>query len=259
MLSRLLGCIEGAGLIDHLFIIDNSPIVTNYSLFNFSWISYIHLDKNLGYGAAHNIALSKVLFKSKFHFVLNPDIYFEHNQINIMLIRMCKDEEIGLLMPKVLYPDGSIQYLCKLIPSPADLLYRRFLPKIFNSMVKGKMDEFELRFTGYQTEMDVPILSGCFMLFRVSALQKIGLFDEQYFMYAEDFDISRRMHEEFRTIFFPTASITHDHARESYRNFKMLLIHLRSLIQYFSKWGWFFDNKRYVVNTHILKKLKAPF
>ena len=50
--------------------------------------------------------------------------------------------------------------------------------------------------------MDVPYLSGCFMLFRVAALRRVGLFDERFFMYPEDIDLTRRIHAEFRTVFF---------------------------------------------------------
>jgi cellulose synthase/poly-beta-1,6-N-acetylglucosamine synthase-like glycosyltransferase len=86
--------------------------------------------------------------------------------------------------------------------------------------------------------MDVPYLSGCFMLFRVEALRKVGLFDERFFMSPEDIDISRRMDAEFRTVFFPGATIVHDHARESYKSMRSMWIHAENLIRYFNKWGW---------------------
>jgi GT2 family glycosyltransferase len=106
-------------------------------------------------------------------------------------------------MPKVVYPDGSLQYLCKLIPSPFDLFFRRFLPEQLKKLSRKKNELYELRFSGYDKEMEVPCLSGCFMLFRISALKQVGFFDERFFMYAEDFDITRRMHSKFKTLFFP--------------------------------------------------------
>ena len=92
-------------------------------------------------------------------------------------------------MPKVYYPNGELQYLCKLIPTPFDLMFKRFLP---SSIVERRMIKFQLRFTKYNKIMNVPYLSGCFMFFRISALQDIGLFDERFFMYPEDIDITRR-------------------------------------------------------------------
>jgi GT2 family glycosyltransferase len=196
------------------------------------------------------------IIDSEFHFVLNPDIYFNSFELEKMIGRMRQDQSIGQLMPKVTYPDGSLQYLCKLIPTPFDLFFRRFLRGPFKELARKKDEKFELRFTGYNREMDIPYLSGCFMLFRISALKVIGLFDERFFMYPEDVDITRSMHSKYRTIFFPEAIIVHDHAKESYKSTKMLWVHLTNMIKYFNKWGWVFDKERKEVNFRVLKSIE---
>ncbi|MDP2761369.1 MAG: glycosyltransferase family 2 protein [Sideroxyarcus sp.] len=255
-LSRLLSCLEQAKIVQIAYLIDNSPTPAKCDLYALPWVTYIRSEKNVGYGAGHNMALRKVILSAEFHFVLNPDIYFEPEELQKMIARMKEDTSIGQLMPKVIYPDGSLQYLCKLIPTPVDLFFRRFLRGPLKELAQQKDEKFELRSTGYNREMDIPYLSGCFMLFRTSALRKIGLFDERFFMYPEDIDMTRRMHSEFRTIFFPGATIVHDHAKESYKSKKMLWIHLTNLIKYFNKWGWFFDAERKEVNAQTLKSLK---
>jgi hypothetical protein len=116
------------------------------------------------------------------------------------------------------------------------------------------MERFELRFTGYNRVMDVPYLSGCFMLFRTAALRRIGLFDERFFMYPEDIDITRRMNAEYRTVFFPGATVVHDHARESYKSRRSLRIHVENSIKYFNKWGWIRDPQRSRVNRETLRQ-----
>jgi hypothetical protein len=219
------------------------------------WIRYIKSERNCGYGAGHNIALNRVLEDSDFHFVLNPDVYFGPFELERMLAHIEQEPTIGLMMPKVLYPDGSIQYLCKLLPTPFDLLIRRFLPSRFAWMMKEGRDRFELRFTGYTKEMNVPYLSGCFMLLRTEALKKVGLFDERFFMYPEDLDLSRRIHAKFRSVFFPGATVIHDHARASYRNWRSLWVHTTNMIKYFNKWGWIRDASRRKVNREILTRL----
>ena len=156
-------------------------------------------------------------------------------------------------MPKVYYPNGELQYLCKLIPTPFDLMFKRFLP---SSIVERRMIKFQLRFTKYNKIMNVPYLSGCFMFFRISALQDIGLFDERFFMYPEDIDITRRMHEKYMTIFFPEVSIVHAHAAASKTNKKMLKMHILNMIKYFNKWGWLFDLKRRNINKRVLGELQ---
>ena len=114
------------------------------------------------------------------------------------------------------------------------------------------MVRFEMQASDYNKIMDVPYLSGCFMFFRVSALREIGLFDERFFMYPEDIDITRRMHERFRTVFYPEVSVIHNHARQSYVSFKMLKVHIVNIIKYFNKWGWFFDKERKRINNEIM-------
>ena len=256
-LSRVLDCIIQSTVFDRIILVDNSPTKLPSKLMHLPNLTYIHVGKNLGYGAGHNIAIRKIIDQSEFHFVLNPDIYFEPVAIHQMIGRMRQDESIGQLMPKVVYPDGSLQYLCKLIPTPFDLIIRRFLRGSLKELARKKVENFELRFTGYNREMDVPYLSGCFMLFRTSALKKVGLFDERFFMYPEDIDITRRMHAQFCTLFFPDATIVHDHAQESYKSKKMLWIHLFNLIKYFNKWGWFFDVERKKVNAYTLELVRV--
>ena len=255
-LSRLLACLIKSDVIYRIFLVDNSPLKIDSRSFFSPKISYIHTEKNLGYGAGHNIAIKEIIDQSEFHFVLNPDIFFEPEAIHQMIERIRQDETIGQLMPKVIDSDGSLQYLCKLIPTPLDLIARRFFRGPLKIMALKQAQQFELRFTGYNKEMEIPILSGCFMLFRISSLKKVGLFDERYFMYLEDFDLTRRMHSQFRTIFFPSAIIVHDHAKESYKFNKMLYVHILSAIRYFNKWGWFFDVERKVVNARIIKSIK---
>jgi len=91
------------------------------------------------------------------------------------------------------------------------------------------------------------------MLLRIAAIKKIGMFDTRFFMYAEDIDLSRRIHSEFKTLYFPEAIIFHEHAKSSYTSFKMLFIHLVSVIKYFNKWGWFFDRERKLINRKLMR------
>ena len=167
---------------------------------------------------------------------------------------MENNPDIGLVMPKMLYPDGSIQHLCKLLPTPWNLIRRRFLPeKIFS-----KQNSFyELRFTGYDKIMDVPYLSGCFMFIRTDVLSHVGLFDERFFMYLEDVDISRRIYKYYRTVYYPEVSVFHEYEKGSYGSSRLLLYHLWSAIRYFNKWGYFFDKERQEINKNVVEKLSA--
>lgn len=253
-IRQVMNCVL-ADSVDKLFIIDNSSDDSLRELENVSdKVRYIH-SVNRGYGAGHNIAIREAMeMGSTYHVVVNPDIYFENGVLMQLVAYMEEHEDVGQIMPKVYYPNGDLQYLCKLIPTPLDLIFKCFLPSVF---IEKRMFKFQLRFTGYNKIMNVPYLSGCFMFFRVSALQDIGLFDERFFMYPEDIDMTRRMHEKYKTIFFPNVSIIHGHAAASKTNFEMLKIHVLNIVKYFNKWGWIFDSKRKKINKQRLKELNV--
>lgn len=208
---------------------------------------------NLGYGAGHNAAIRKAMEAgADYHAVLNPDIYWDGEVIGPLARYMDANPDVGQMLPKVLYPDGRLQYTCKLIPTPCDLIANRFLP----AKVAGKrVARFRLEASGYDKIMNVPYMHGCFMMLRMEALRDVGLFDERFFMYPEDIDLTRRIHEKWRTLFYPGLSIFHAHAAESRKSWKMLKIHAVNMVKYFNKWGWFFDKKRRFYNRRLLKSL----
>lgn len=253
-LSRLLDCIVRSN-IDILYLIDNSSNDSLRELADTSpKIVYIYSD-NLGFGHGHNIAIRKAIEKNAlYHIVINPDIYWEENSVVDTLAKfMDEHSDCGLVMPKVLYPNGELQYLCKLLPTPMDLFGRRFLP--FKSIQQKRDARFELHDSGYDKTMEVPSLSGCFMFMRVDVLKKVGMFDERFFMYAEDLDLCRRIGEVSKTIYYPKVSIFHEYGKGSYKNRKLLKYHICSVIKYFNKWGWIFDKKRKAINKACLEKL----
>ena len=237
-----------------LFLVDNSENDSAGIYAGSNKVEYIYNNKNIGFGSAHNIAMRKsIAANCKYHFLLNPDVTFQPDVITALCNYMDADSRIGAAMPKIIYENGDTQYLCKLLPTPVDLFIRRFLPERFT---RNRQYKFEMRATGYNKIMEVPFLSGCFMALRTEALTTCGLFDEQFFMYGEDIDFSRRIHEKYKTMFYPLVSIVHGYEAASYKSFKMLKIHTRSIIHYFNKWGWIFDKRRRQINERIVDQIK---
>ncbi len=238
-----------------LYLIDNSPTDELKQLATSADIIYIFNPSNPGFGAAHNIAIEKAMKEgSKFHLVLNPDVYFDKNVLGHLLNFMESNPQVANVLPKVLYPNGDVQYLAKLLPTPYDWIGRRFNP--LKKMVEKRNETFELRFTGYSKIMEVPYLSGCFMLLRLDALKKVGFFDEKIFMYGEETDLCRRLIDGgYRTVFYPKVSIYHHFEKGSHKSWRLTKIGIQSAIYYFNKWGWFFDSRRKEINSQTLKTL----
>lgn len=240
--------------VNELYLIDNSPTdVISKLLPSNDKLVYISTGKNLGYGAGHNIAIRKSLNKTPYHLVVNPDINIAPGVLTSLWEFMELNKEVGHVMPKILNTDGSVQYVCKLVPTPGDLFLKRFLGVFFR---KNLSYRFQLKFTGYDRQMDVPYLSGCFMFLRCAALKEVGIFDERFFMYPEDIDLTRRIHEKYRTVFYPAVSAIHGHGAASYKSYRMLYIHISNMILYFNKWGWIKDKRRAEINRKILKALQ---
>lgn len=239
-----------------LYIIDNSPTDELKKLCPDDRTEYIHNPSNPGFGAAHNIGINKAIeIGSKYHFIVNPDISFEGNVIEKMVNAMDKDAGIGMIMPQVLNLDGSIQNLPKLLPTPFSIILRKFKkPRaIYNQFI----NRYELRNVPKDKIYNVPILSGCFTLLNLEAIRMVGIYDDNFFMYFEDWDLSRRMHQQYKTLYYPKVSVYHGYDSGANKNFKLFIIFIKSAIHYFNKWGWFFDSERRKVNKAVLDQFNA--
>ena len=209
-------------------------------------LRYMHMPANLGYGKAHNVALREsAYYKTAFHLVMNSDVRVKAEDIDAMHDFMLANPQVGQLMPKVISPDGTQQYLAKRLPSPLDVFGRRFLPEWMN---RKRNARFELRDLDLKKPINAPYLSGCFMFLRTKAVVEAGLFDERYFMYPEDIDLTRTIHRNYLTLYYPQWTIVHAHAQASYKNQHMLRIHIQNMCRYFNKWGWVFDRERRAFN-----------
>jgi GT2 family glycosyltransferase len=206
-----------------LFLIDNSPSDILRIYFTDERIEYIHNPSNPGFGASHNIAINYAFnLKSEYHLVLNPDVYFNSGTIETIVDFMDSDHTIGHLMPKVLYPDQSIQFLCKTNPTIFDLFVRGFMPDFLKNIFKNRIEKYEYKSHDFNNVIyDIPYLSGCFMFFRTQTLNKVGYFDDNIFMYLEDADITRRFLQISKTVYYPKSVIFHHYAGLSGLQFKV--------------------------------------
>lgn len=238
-----------------LLLIDNSPTDELNILANNSNIEYIHNPTNPGFGAAHNIAIQKAIeLGCHYHFIVNPDIYFIEDVILPMLEFMKTDSTIGMMMPQILNLDGTVQNLPKLLPSPWDILWRKI--KKPNKTYQKFINRYELRLVPQDAIYNAPVLSGCFTLLNLDAIKKVGLYDDNYFMYFEDWDLSRRMHQHYKTIYYPLVSVYHAYDSGANKSKKLFKIFINSAITYFNKWGWIYDMERKEINTNALNQFK---
>ena len=259
MLDKALNCLLKSDLVSGIFIIDNSPLprkqILGADICDATLdprISYQFLDENSGYSKGHNTILNNTSKRDKYHLVMNADIHFVPGTLEKIVEYMECNSEIGLIMPKILNPDGTIQKQAKLLPTPLNLIARRFLPKF----IAKKLDEkFELHCYKYQHAQEIPYLNGSFMFLRSSELDRIGGFEEKIFMYGEDLDLARRFYMQSKSVVFPHVEVTHEHQKASFKKLKPLIFHIKGVCAYFNKWGWLFDHSRKKINKQVLRNI----
>lgn len=233
-------------LIEKIILVDNDESEWASTLLN-PKVVYVKSDGNYGFGYGHNLAIQKYARESDYFLICNPDIQFTQSEFQ-KIVDFAETRTEGLFLPKIVYPSGENQFGARLLPSPLNLFARRFSPKLAE-----KLDQnYLLKDLDLSKAYFVPYLSGCFMLFKSKSLLELDGFDERFFMYMEDIDLSRRCAEKFGTIYYPLATVLHQHEQASYKNAKLLKAHLDSAIKYFHKWGWFFDPSRDQLNTKCL-------
>lgn len=203
-------------------------------------VKLVKLDKNMGFAGGNN-AGAKIAI-GKYILILNPDIFVEQDSLAKMVEYMDAHPDIGILGPKLVYPNGVVQDSCRRNMKFFDLVIKRTflkkLPGFKNRLAKYTMTDFS-----HNEVQEVDLLVGaCFIIPR-HVYEKVGGFDERYFLFMEDFDLCRKIKKAgFKVVYFPQTSVTHNHKRLSQGSiFKLLTkkvfwIHIASAFRYFWKW-----------------------
>lgn len=188
--------------------------------------------QNRGYGAGHNAVLP--LLNSQYHAVVNPDIEINSDVLSAMAEYMDANPTVAITTPKLRFPDGREQHIAKRRPALLPLVARQ-LPLPF-------LKKYERHYLMLDEDLtrprDVEFCSGSFFLIRTDVFKSIGGFDEGYFMYVEDADITQKALQKGRAVFLPHVEVTHAWHRAAHKKPRQFLWQLRSMGRYFKKWGF---------------------
>lgn len=205
----------------------------------FPAVRIIDSGRNAGFGAGHNLGFAKQSQQSDYHLVVNPDIVVPEGTIEELIQFMQTRKEVGLCVPKIVDERGDLQYLCKRKPSVMALFGRRFLPaSLANLLLKGVMKHYTMRDKDYNKILEPDFLSGCFMVFRSEVFQQLEGFDERFFLYFEDADITMRAKQITKAVHFPGAHVVHDWKGGARTSRQLTKIMITSAFKFFNKWGW---------------------
>ena len=197
----------------------------------------IHGQGNVGYGAAHNLIINNL--NTGFHLMLNPDVVLDRQFLAAGINYLIDHDDVALAVPMASHENGERQFLCKRYPSVLTLFIRGFLPRNIHKLFSKRLARYEMRdLQSDQINKDIPIGSGCCMLSRSSVLTAVNGFDERYFLYFEDFDLSLRIRQQGRIAYLPTMKIIHGGGYAARKGFSHVSMFVRSAIRFFSIHGW---------------------
>ena len=246
--EKTLNCLKSifesdlAGIDFEVILVDNNSKENIETEVNdlYPQVKIIKSEKNLGMGGGNNLGIKEAA--GKYVLILNPDTMPKPDAIRKMYNYLEANEKVGIAGPKLLYPDGQLQYSCFRGWKFLTPLFRRtFLGRI----AKKHLDNFLMRDFDHNSAREVDWLMGSCLMIRESILDKIGFFDERFFMYFEDTDLCRRVRQAGQqVIYFPEAIVIHDHVRASAKKpwylapflNKLSRTHIASWIKYFLKW-----------------------
>jgi GT2 family glycosyltransferase len=182
----------------------------------FPQVYLIKNTENLGFSKANNQAIARA--DSRYVFLLNSDAAIHAGALDALAAYADTHTAAGILGPKVLNPDGTLQYSCRRFPSLGAGFFRNtYLGRLFpnNSFARDYlMTNFD-----HATDTSVDWVSGCAMLIRRETIGKIGALDERFYMYCEDVDICQRVWDSGQeVVYVPEAVVTHTIGRSSDKN-----------------------------------------
>lgn len=241
---------EETGVRTRLWIIDNGapegsepasnpfqPLLDRYAETGRPPVTLIAGHGNVGYGAGHNLAIRRG--DAPYHLILNYDILLEPDALLAGWRYMEAHPRTVLLTPKVFGPSGEQEFLCKRRPTVLDLGLRAFAPASVKRMFAKRLNRYEMRdVTGDSVVTGLEQVSGAFMLFRRDALTRLGGFDDGYFLYFEDFDLSRRAMALGEIAYVPDVRMVHFGGKAARKGGAHIRMFARSALRFFNTHGW---------------------
>lgn len=242
-----------------IFISDNGSTDGSIEMVKSEYPKIILIEngENLGFSKANNIAIKSC--SGRYVLLLNSDTVVLEDCLNRCLGYMDNNKDIGALGCKVMLADGKLDHACKRgFPSPeASLYYMLRLDRLYPE--NKRFGQYTLNYLDEDTINEVDSLTGAFMMVRRETFEKIGLLDEDFFMYGEDIDWCYRIKEAgWKIVYYPEAEIIHYKGGSSKRKrSKTIYEFYRAMYLFYnkhykSKYNIFI---RYMVYIAILGKL----
>lgn len=182
---------------------------------------------NVGYGRGNNLAIDRSL--SDYHLILNPDVELDRHALVEGIGFLQKHPEVSLVAPAATNENDEPEYLAKRMPGLLVILLRGLNNAFLNRLFQKLLDSYTYKDKHpFTSPMEIELASGCFMLCRTSTLKQVGGFSKRYFLYFEDFDLSRKMSRLAKVFLVPQVKIVHLGGKAATKGWKHIKMFLHS-------------------------------
>jgi N-acetylglucosaminyl-diphospho-decaprenol L-rhamnosyltransferase len=231
-----------------VILIDNSSTDDGLAsiLKRFPKTQFINNSENIGFAPANNQGAK--IANGDFLLFINPDTIMTEGAIESMLDYIRSDSSIGIIGPKVLNPDQTIQYSCRKFPTIWSGLFNRYsLMTQFFPNNRYSKDYLMLDYD-HKSIRSVDWVSGCCMMISTPIFKKINGFDENYFLFIEDVDLCQTIKKiDLKVVYFPNSKIFHKISSSNSKSTSRIIIKRHQ--------GMIYYNQKYYKKNFIIQHL----
>lgn len=198
---------------------------------------FVTTETNGGYGAGHNRAMAEI--NSRFHLILNPDVEISSEAVGKALEVFRGHGDLALLAPTGFSATGKAEFLSKAYPSVWVLGLRAFAPDWMRALCQNALSRYEMRDQkGAGPLRPVTLASGCCMWVRRDVFDQVGGFDEGFFLYFEDYDLSLKMAQHGSVMQHGELKVVHHGGEAAKKGWRHVQWFVGGATRFFNRWGW---------------------
>ena len=199
-----------------VIVVDNNPNnrIDEMVATEFPEVKIVVNQSNQGFGRGMNRAMKEA--SGRYTFIFNPDMILMPGALEQLVEYMDLHQDVGMVGPRLSNPDGTLQHSCYRFMQPSIIFYRRIPFLRILPQAKRAVRNYLMVDDDHSKVQDVDYILGAAMLIRKQALDEVGGFDPEFFVYFEDQDLCRRFWKKgWRVVYNPDVELIHYHRRET--------------------------------------------
>ncbi|ARN73861.1 glycosyltransferase [Oceanicoccus sagamiensis] len=236
---------QKTGYAVHYYIVDNSDdevyfkdlelLCSAFGETGSFELTLIKAPANLGYSGGNNLMIDQLA--SDYHLIINPDVAMEPDALWRALEYLQQHSNVVMLSPKVVHHRKSC-HVIKVYPDCFTLALRYVGRPSLNRFFAKRLARYECPHLQDAADTSIELAGGCFLFLPTDLLKQLGGFDESFFLYFEDYDLSIRARQLGKLAYVPSVKISHAGGDVGRKTLQHHLFFIVSAVKFFQRYGW---------------------